>query len=474
MKSTKNDFLWGGAFAANQIEGAWNVDGKGATISDFLTVATKSSDRKFIIDPNSNAFFPNREAIDFYHHYKEDISMLARMNFKAVRLSIAWTRIYPTGEEKEPNESGLKFYDRVFDELHKYGIEPVVTLSHYDCPYALSQKYNGWESRKMIDLYVKYCKTLFKRYRNKVKYWITFNEINIMTLLNSHRLLDGGGILTVNSENIAQTAFQALHYQFVASARAVQLGKKINSSFKFGCMIAHLTTYPRTCDPKDVLATQQMDQINNQFCSDVQVLGKYPYYTKNFFQKNNIHLSIKDDDLKQIMKGRVDFYSFSYYSSGCLSVKDYGEVVKGNLGETLRNPNLKLTEWGWQMDPVGLRYTLNHVYNKYHIPIMIVENGLGTRDVLDENGEIHDQYRIEYLREHIKAVEESLKDGVNIIGYLAWGPIDLVSNSTGEMSKRYGMIYVDRDDQGRGSLKRIPKDSFYWYKKVIDSNGKYL
>lgn len=470
----KEGFLWGGAFAANQIEGAWNVAGKGATISDFLTAATKDHDREVILDKDSDAYFPNREAIDFYDHYREDIALLAEMGIKALRLSFTWTRIYPTGEESTPNEAGLSFYDKVLDELERYNIEPIVTLSHYDCPYALSQKYNGWANRKMIGFYTKYCETLFRRYHNRVKYWLTFNEINIMTLLNAHRLLDGGGILQVPDGKLAQTAYQALHHQFVASARVVQLGKAIDPGMKFGCMIAHLTTYPSSSDPEDVIATQQMDQMNNQFCADVQVLGRYPYYANRYFSEHNVRLEIQPGDLETIMRGKVDFYSFSYYSSGCLSAKNLGEIVHGNLGDTYRNPKLKLTPWGWQMDPVGLRYTLNHIYNKYHVPVMIVENGLGTNDVLTADNKIHDSYRVEYLREHIGQAEEAVRDGVDLMGYLSWGPIDLVSNSTGQMSKRYGFIYVDRDDLGHGTLKRIKKDSFHWYQKVIQTDGADL
>lgn len=349
-----------------------------------------------------------------------------------------------------------------------------MTLSHYDCPYALSQKYNGWANRKMIGCYTKYCETLFRRYHDRVKYWLTFNEINIMTLLNAHRLLDGGGILQVPDGKLAQTAYQALHHQFVASAKVVQLGKAIDPGMKFGCMIAHLTTYPSSSDPEDVIATQQMDQMNNQFCADVQVLGRYPYFADRYFSEHNVHLEIQPGDLETIMRGKVDFYSFSYYSSGCLSAKNLGEVVHGNLGDTFRNPKLKLTPWGWQMDPLGLRYTLNHIYNKYHVPVMIVENGLGTNDVLTADNQIHDSYRVEYLREHIGQAEEAVRDGVDLMGYLSWGPIDLVSNSTGQMSKRYGFIYVDRDDLGHGTLKRIKKDSFHWYQKVIQTNGDDL
>lgn len=475
MVKIKKDFLWGGAFAANQIEGAWNVGGKGLAITDLLTASTPTSDRQMIpLDQAAGHYFPNREAIDFYHRYPEDIALLAEMGVKAVRISIAWTRIFPTGEELTPNEAGLAYYDGVLDALIAAGIEPIVTLSHYDCPLALSQKYNGWASRALIGLFTRFCTVLFNRYRDKVKYWLTFNEINIMTLLNAHRLLDGGGILQVEDSKLAQTAFQALHHQFVASARVVKLGKQINPNFKFGCMIAHLTTYPRTCAPEDVLATQQMDQVNNQFCAEVQINGKYPYYMDRFFKDHNVHLKMNDEDLTELQTGTVDFYSFSYYSSGCLSKQDYGEVVKGNLGETLRNPSLKLTDWGWQMDPVGLRYTLNHIYNQFKVPVMIVENGLGTHDVLTDNHKIHDDYRITYLREHIQALEEAIADGVDLMGYLSWAPIDVVSNSTGEMSKRYGMIYVDRDDHGEGTMARYRKDSFYWYQQVIASNGADL
>lgn len=466
-------FLWGGAIAANQVEGAWDEDGKGIAVTDLMTAGGKGKERKITPTLEEGVYYPNQTAINFYHTYKEDIKLFAEMGFKAFRMSIQWTRIFPTGEEEQPNETGLQFYDNVFNELAKYNIEPIVTLAHYDCPYSLMEKYNGWENRRLISLFEKYCSVLFNRYKNKVKYWITFNEINILTFGNEHSALSGGGMLKTKGKNIKQLSYQALHHQFVASAKVVKLGHKISSDFKFGCMIAQLTAYPATPNPNDILMWQNFDFISNQFCADVQVLGSYPYYIERYFKENDIKIEKEPEDDLVIKEGVVDYYTFSYYSSICLGNPN-GETAEANLTFGLKNPYLEATDWGWQIDPNGLRWSLNHLYNKYRIPLIIVENGIGTHDELTDSKEIHDPYRISYLRKHIEQMKESVADGVDLIGYTAWGPIDLISNSTGEMSKRYGFIYVDKDDHGNGTLERYKKDSFFWYKKVIESNGEEL
>jgi len=479
IKKFPEGFLWGGATAANQCEGAYNEGGKGLSTADILTSGSRTTPRRITPVLEEGTYYPSHEAIDFYHRYKEDIKLFAEMGFKVFRMSIAWTRIFPNGDDAEPNEEGLKFYDNVFAELKKYNIEPLVTISHYEAPYNLTKKYNGWADRKVIDFYVKYCETIFKRYKDVVKYWLTFNEINALTMpfgtfIAGAIMPEGNGELTNSKSNNEQIRYQALHHQLVASAKAVKLGHEINKNFKIGCMIAYMCTYPLTCKPEDVLLAQQKDNLSNFLCSDVQVRGAYPGFAKRYFKENNINIVMEKDDEKTLKEGCVDFYTFSYYMSNCISSDPNQEEIGGNLSMGLKNPYLKASDWGWQIDPKGLRWALNNIYNRYQIPIMVVENGLGAVDTVEEGGSINDDYRIEYLREHIKEMKEAIADGVDLIGYTPWGCIDLVSGTTGEMEKRYGFIYVDKDNEGKGTLKRIPKKSFYWYKKVIETNGEEL
>lgn len=472
------DFLWGGATAANQFEGGWNVDGKGPSTSDMLTGGTHTIPRKISRKIEEGLHYPSHEAIDFFHRYKEDIALFAEMGFKTFRLSINWTRIFPTGMELVPNEAGLKFYDDVFDELLKYNIEPLVTISHYEMPFGLTEKYNGWAGREVIECYTRYAETLFKRYKNKVKYWLTFNEINVGTMPLGGFL--GLGILNegtesfMNQVDIPQLRFQGLHHQFVASAKAVKLGHEINPNFKIGCMIAYMTTYPFTCNPDDILLAQDRMKMHNHFCGDIHVRGEYPYYAKRYFEENNIKINMEEGDLETLKEGVVDYYTFSYYMSNCASADPELERTSGNLLGGVKNPYLKASDWGWQIDSKGLRYTLNEIYGRYELPMMIVENGFGAFDKVEEDGSIKDNYRIEYLKEHIIQMEEAIKDGVELWGFTPWGCIDLVSASTGEMEKRYGFIYVDKDNKGFGTLDRKKKASFNWYKKVIASNGTEL
>ena len=471
-------FLWGGATAANQYEGGWNEGGKGPSTADMLTNGTHTTPRKITRTWEDGLYYPNHTASDFYHHYKEDIALMGEMGFKVFRMSIAWSRIFPKGVEEEPNEEGLRFYDEVFDELHKQGIEPLVTISHYESPFYLTEKYNGWASRELVDLYVKYCNVIFNRYKDKVKYWLTFNEINCGTMPLGGYL--GLGILNegttdfMNQKDDPQLRFQGLHHQFIASAKAVKLGHEINPDFKIGCMIAFMTSYPYSCNPKDVLKCQKEMQMGNYYCGDVQVRGEYPYFAKQYWKENNIQIQMEEGDEALLKEGTVDFYSFSYYMTNCVSTDPDLEGIGGNLIGGVKNPYLKASDWGWQIDPDGLRYTLNELYARYQVPLMVVENGLGAFDKLEEGNKVHDSYRIDYLREHIKCMEEAIEDGVDLIGYTPWGCIDLVSASTGEMGKRYGFVYVDSDDYGNGSFNRYKKDSFTWYKKVIASNGTDL
>ena len=478
IRSFPKDFFWGGATAANQVEGAWDVDGKGPSLADAMVAGSHTVPRKLTLDIDPAAhYYPSHQAVDFYHHYAEDIALMAEMGLKMYRLSIAWTRIFPNGIEEEPNEAGLAFYDRVFAELKRYNIEPLVTIYHNDLPLHIVKEMGGWPNRKVIDLYVRFAEVILRRYKDTVKYWIPFNEINDLTTGVGN--WNHGGILNPGTEDFSHQVdepnkrFAALHNQFVASAKVVALGKKINPAFQFGTMICHITVYPLTCRPEDVLLTQQEDQLRNCFSGDVQCKGEYPYFMKRYFERNNIHFDAAPEDAEILKNGTVDFYSFSYYMTNCITADKNATQVSGNIMGGAKNPYLSATEWNWQIDPVGLRYTLNHVYDRYGLPVMITENGIGAKDAL-EDGKIHDPYRIDYLREHIRQMRLAIDDGVELIGYTPWTAIDVISCSTGEMAKRYGFIYVDRDDTGSGSMARYRKDSFYWYQKVIRSGGSDL
>lgn len=476
--SLPKDFLWGGATAANQYEGAWDVDGKGPSTSDMCTNGSHTVPKRITTTIEPGTLYPSHEAVDFYHHYQEDIALMAQMGFKVFRLSINWTRIFPTGMETVPNELGLEFYDRVFNECAKYGIEPLVTMSHYELPYALVEKCNGWEGREVIEYFVNYAKVVFERYKDKVKYWLTFNEINAGTMALGSVLSTGTvkgytGPITEVPDN-AQARFQALHHQFVASALAVKIGHEINPEFKIGCMIAHMTLYPYTCNPDDMLKVQQEWNIRNDLCGDVHVKGKYPYFFKRFCKDNKLAIKMEADDEAILAQGKVDFYTFSYYMSICETADKSAQGGEGNLIGGVKNPYLEASYWGWQIDPKGLRYTLNHLYDRYEVPLMIVENGLGAFDKVEADGTIDDQYRINYLKAHIEQMKLAVADGVDLIGYTPWGCIDLVSASTGEMAKRYGFVFVDKYDDGTGTLERKKKKSFDWYKTVIATNGEEL
>ncbi|SUB83490.1 Aryl-phospho-beta-D-glucosidase BglH [Pragia fontium] len=456
-------FLWGGATAANQVEGAYLTDNKGLSSSDlqpqgiFGPTIERNSD-------NENVYIKDM-AIDFYHRYPEDIALFAEMGFKCLRTSIAWTRIFPNGDEQQPNESGLAFYDRLFDEMKKYNIEPLITLSHYEMPYGLIKNYGGWGNRQLIDFFENYAKTVFTRYKDKVKHWLTFNEIN----MSLHAPFTGVGLPPDSSKS---EIYQAIHHQLVASAKAVKACRDIIPDAKIGNMLLGGIVYPLTCKPEDVLKAHHE---NNSwlFFGDVQVRGRYPGYMQRYFQENNISITITDED-KQWLQNTVDFISFSYYMSGCATTDETLSTAKGNILSMVPNPYLPSSEWGWQVDPQGLRYLLNVLYDRYQKPLFIVENGLGAKDLPDTEGNINDDYRIQYLNDHLVQVGEAIKDGVDVMGYTSWGPIDLVSASSAEMSKRYGFIYVDRNDNGEGSLERRRKKSFHWYQSVISSNGKAL
>lgn len=476
--SFKKEFLWGGAIAANQAEGAYNVGGKGLSVADMKTVGGKNKERHFTPVLDEEIYYPSHRAIDFYHHYKEDIALFAEMGFKIFRLSINWSRIFPQGDETQPNEEGLLFYDRVFDECLKHGIEPLVTLSHFEIPLGLMEKYDGFLSRETIDFYVNYAKVCFERYKDKVKYWITFNELNFgsmphgeLTVLGLHP--HGDFALNAIPED-EHKRFQALHHTFIASAKAVIEGHKINPEFKIGCMIAHLTMYPLTPNPADVLQTKEYDLLVNKFVGDVQVKGKYPALIEKYFQNKNIDIHKEEGDDALLREGRVDMYTFSYYMTLCVTTQEGADPSMGNLMGGAANPYLEASEYGWQIDATGLEYTLTDLYDRYEIPLFVVENGLGMEDKVEADGTINDDYRIDYFQKHIQAMSRAVDKGVDLLGYTPWGCIDLVSAGTGEMRKRYGFIYVDMDNEGKGTLKRSKKKSFDWYKEVIASNGENI
>ena len=465
----QKEFLWGGAVAANQLEGAWNEDGKGVSIADVYTAGAVDKFREVTDGVLDGVYYPNHVGIDFYHRYKEDIKLFAEMGFKCFRTSIAWTRIFPQGDELEPNEAGLQFYDDLFDELLKYGIEPVITLSHYEMPYHLVKEYGSWRNRQLVDFYTRYAEAVLKRYKDKVKYWMTFNEMNGIP----HMPWVTAGIQIQDGEDKKQVFAQAAHHQFVASAKTVTMAREINPEMKMGCMVIMGYTYPNTCNPLDSIEREAFMDETLMF-TDVVVRGYYPKSALLRYEREGINVVMEDGDLEVIKEGTMDYIGFSYYMSFVAS-SEAGETVSGNGIASVKNPYLKASDWGWQIDPVGLRLTLKLLHDRYQIPLFIVENGFGAHDVIEEDGSINDDYRIEYLKQHIIEMKKAVEiDGVELIGYTPWGCIDLISNGTGEMKKRYGFIYVDRDNEGNGTLERSKKKSFEWYKKVIATNGEEL
>ncbi|HIC7815915.1 TPA: glycoside hydrolase family 1 protein [Enterobacter ludwigii] len=462
MKTFPDDFLWGGAVAANQVEGAYREDGKGLSTSDvqpqgvFGPVVERVEGDSGIKDI----------AIDFYHRYPEDIKLFAEMGFSCLRVSIAWTRIFPNGDEQHPNEAGLAFYDKLFDELAAHNITPLVTLSHYEMPWGLVKQYGGWASRQTIGFFERYARTVFTRYKTKVKLWLTFNEIN----MSLHAPMTGVGLPETSSKG---EVYQAIHHQLVASALAVKACHEIIADARIGNMLLGGLMYPLTCKSEDVLETLQENRAW-QFFGDVQCRGVYPGYMQRFFRDNDIQIDITDAD-REALKSTVDFISFSYYMTGCVTADEaLNQQARGNILSMVPNPHLASSEWGWQIDPVGLRTLLNVLWDRYQKPLFIVENGLGAKDTPDADGVVQDDYRISYLNDHLVQVREAIEDGVEVMGYTSWGPIDLVSASKAELSKRYGFIYVDRDDSGKGTLTRSRKKSFYWYKEVIATKGASL
>ena len=469
----KTDFLWGGATAASQIEGGWQEGGRRPANTDLLPAGPQRDDimAGFLspLTERADWKYPSREGIDFYHRAEEDLRLMHEMGFKAFRLSVSWTRIFPNGDEEKPSQEGIDFYRRILTLCQELGMEPIVTICHFDAPVGLIEKFGSWKDARMIDEYLKLCRVLFESFRGLVHYWITFNEINMIL----HAPFMAAGLVMEGEENALQVKYQAAHHELVASALAVKLGHEIDQENKIGCMLAAGEIYPNTCHPADIWKAQEMNR-ENYFFTDIQMLGTYPAWSRHFFEENRIELQLGEHDLEILEKYPCDFLSFSYYSSSLTSADpEMADKTEGNLFPTLINPHLRASEWGWQIDPLGLRITLNSLYDRYRKPLFIVENGLGARDTVSADGTIADDYRIDYLRDHVlemmKAVEQ---DGVDLIGYTTWGCIDLVSASTGEMAKRYGFIYVDKDDEGQGSGERRLKKSAGWYRQVIATNGE--
>ncbi len=479
----KDGFLWGGAVAANQLEGAFNEGGKGWSVADIATykpnvdvkdykkhVSVSLDAIKEAMQDTDNTYYPKRRGIDFYHNYKEDLALFAEIGFKVLRISIAWTRLFPTGEELEPNKEGIEFYRNLLQEMKKLGIEPLVTLSHYEMPLELALKYNGWTDRRVIDMFTRFCKTCFEEFGEYVKLWLNFNEVDSII---RHPFTTGGLIPELCNGEELKCCYQALHHQFVASAIATKMCHEIIPGSQIGCMLTKLMTYPRTCAPADVLATQSKN-LDNHFYSDVMVFGEYPRLKTVELKKLGYYPQMEEGDLEIIKEGTVDFVSFSYYMSMTESVDPNAERTPGNTVLGVRNPYLESSDWGWQVDPVGLRISLIELYDRYKKPLFIVENGIGAKDIIGEDGSIHDPYRIAYFKSHFEQMKKAVEDGVELMGYTSWAPIDLISASTSQITKRYGFIHVDQDDLGNGSGKRRRKDSFYWYQNVIKTNGANL
>ena len=463
------DFIWGASTAANQYEGGYNEGGKGLSVQDVLAT-TPGGHRAETDGIEPGRYYPSHVGSDGYHHLEEDVELLAGLGVNGYRMSLAWTRIFPNGDDAEPCEEGLAYYDRLFDLLLERGIEPIVTMSHYEPPLALARQ-GGWSERRTIDLFVRYAETIMRRYLGKVRYWITFNEINCTQV--PFGIMTGAGILMpmFGPDNTEQLRYRCLHNQFVASARVVRLAHEIDPTLQVGCMVASMYNYPLTCNPADVRAAQAQNQMSFLFAGDVMVRGAYPGYARRYFAEHGIELAVTPEDQVELAAGTVDFYSFSYYMTNCAGTAPNAEQTAGNLVSGLKNPYLRASEYGWQIDPTGLRVLLNDLWDRYQVPLMIVENGLGCHDdlVVDADGTRHvdDDYRIDYLRQHIDALREAVSDGVGVVGYLPWSAFDLVALSTGTMEKRYGLVYVDLDDEGNGTLERTPKKSYGWYRDLI-------
>lgn len=473
MKKMPDDFLWGGAVAAHQLEGGWDLDGRGPSVCDVMTGGSAKTARRITDGVLPGEDYPNHRGIDFYHRYPQDLDLFQEMGFKCFRTSISWSRVFPRGDETSPNEAGLAFYDRLFDAMLARDIQPVVTISHFEMPYALAREYGGFRSRKLIGFYLNFCKTIFQRYKGKVRYWLLFNEINNQTdTARDIFAFTNSGVLFAPGENREKTTWQAVHHELVAGARAVQLLRQIDPAAKVGCMAAWVPIYPYSCAPEDQISTVQA--MHDRFVfTDVYARGHYPRYFLRMLEQKQISLEMEPGDLKELSRGTVDYIGFSYYMSAVSRAGSAGDQEGRGFATSVQNPYIQASDWGWPIDAVGLRYSLCQLYERYELPLFVVENGFGAYDHPDAEGMVQDDYRIAYLSDHIKQLKKAvLEDGVEVIGYTVWGCIDVISFGTGEMEKRYGMIYVDQDNHGQGTLERRKKKSFFWYKKVIESGGE--
>ncbi|MEG0277078.1 MAG: family 1 glycosylhydrolase [Coprobacillus sp.] len=480
------DFLWGGAISCSQADGGWQEGGKGTSTQDlrYLNPAWNRDEVEYkhhnipfskaefeqALQDQETTYYPNRRGIEFYHHYKEDIELFAKMGMKLFRTSICWSRIFPNGDDLQPNQEGIDYYKDMFKECKKHNIKVFATILHYDIPVNLVIKYGGWKNRKTIDFYCQYAEVLFKELGDLVDFWLPFNEFNA----GRFAPWDGVCLIQDEEENMNQSIFQCLHHQFIANARVVKMGHKLVPNSQIGGMIARFTTYPATCRPEDAMQSIHDDQYSNWFYTDIMARGKYPQYMERYFDMFNIHIEMEADDQDILKEGIVDFLSFSYYFSQVSTNSQTWEKTAGNLIMANKNPYLETSEWGWQMDPIGLRVTLNQMYDRYELPLIVAENGLGTTDILEADGSVHDQYRIDYLKSHIEQMKEAIIDGVEVLGYTMWGIIDIISCGPLTIDKRYGVIYVDLDNGGHGTGKRYLKDSYYWYQKCIQSHGEEL
>ncbi|NFA42381.1 glycoside hydrolase family 1 protein [Clostridium botulinum] len=465
IKGFPENFLWGGSTSAYQVEGAWNEDGKGLSVIDMCDHPEGTADFKI--------------ASDHYHRFKEDVKLFSEMGLKAYRFSIAWTRIIPQGTG-EVNEKGIKFYNDLIDELNKYNIEPIVTMFHFDLPYTLEEK-GGWSNRDTIDAFSKYAKVLFERFGSKVKYWLTINEQNTMILHPGAIGIPKGGKLPSKKE-----LYQQNHHMLLAQAKVMNLCHEMCPNGKIGPALNTTAMYGETCNPLDAIAAHNWETIRCWSFLDMAVRGKYNKLAWSYLMDRGLEPIIEDGDMDIMKNAKPDFIAINYYSTATIAASKGDasdisaragdqQIMLGEQGvyRAAENPYVDKTKYGWVVDPIGLRMTLRKVSERYDLPILITENGIGAPDKLEKNETINDDYRIDYIRKHLEQLKLAINDGVEVMGYCPWSAIDVVSTHQG-YGKRYGFIYVNRDEFDLKDLRRIKKKSFNWYKNVINTNGEEL
>ena len=465
IKDFPKNFLWGASTSAYQVEGAWNEDGKGLSVIDMLDHPEDTSDFKV--------------ASDHYHRYKEDVKLFSELGLKAYRFSIAWSRIIPNGIG-EVNQKGIEFYNNLIDELNKYNIEPIVTIYHFDLPYEL-EKNGGWNNRETIDAFVEYANVLFNHFGDKVKYWLTINEQNTMILHPGAIGIPKGGKLPSKKE-----LYQQNHHMLLAQAKVMSLCHKKCKNAKIGPALNITTMYGETCNPNDAIAAHNWETLRGWSFLDLAVYGRYNRLFWSYLEDRELEPLILEGDMEIMKNGKPDFIAMNYYSTATIaqSKGDNSDVSPraGDqqimLGEpgvyrAAENPYVDKSKYGWVVDPVGLRMTLRKVSERYDLPILITENGYGDKDILEENDVINDDDRIDFIKKHLEQLKLAIADGVDILGYCPWSAIDVVSTHQG-YGKRYGFIYVNRDEFNLMDLRRIKKKSFYWYKNLIETNGKNI